>query len=142
MTLQLAVTLSGLVGLALGALAVKFFAAGGSRATKIRVSRDSNGWKAETQDKEVHLKRLMYMRWQVVEVSPLPAGAYLELRFAGENSPFTEKRPKDDQRAERTIGGVVPTGVENGSYKYTVYLIEGAAEKPLEDPIIVIEGKR
>ena len=141
MTLQLAVTLSGLIGLAAGAFAAKLLVGSASRQTRIRVSKNANGWQAVTEDQQVTLKRLMFMRWHVVEGSQLPAGAYLELRFAGDNSPFTERRPKDDRRHERTIAGVVPTGVQDGTYKYSVYLIDGVAETPLEDPKIVIEGK-
>jgi hypothetical protein len=91
----------------------------------------------------VALKRLMFMRWSIAEETPLPAGHYIELRFDGENSPFTETRLKDDRKPKhRVIGALVPTGVENAPYKYTVHLTDGSSNTPLEDPVIVIEGKR
>jgi hypothetical protein len=142
MSLELAVVMSAVVGLVAGFLVTRAFFSE-AKNTVIHVRHGAGVWTAETSNKEVHLKRLMFMRWNVVEQSSLPADAYIELRFAGDNSPFTEQRPKDDKKpGKRLIHGLVPTGAENGSYKYTVYLIDGRTETPIEDPVIVIEGKR
>lgn len=141
MSIEMASFLSLLVGLGAGAFGLRAFAASG-RHTTITVRKDSSGWRSTTGDQTVRLKRLMPMRWHIEEETPLPRDAHIELRFDRENSPFTERRPKDDRRPRRTIGALVPTGVENASYKYEVWLVDGATETRLEDPVIVIEGKR
>jgi hypothetical protein len=142
MSIEVTAILSVLVGLGVGVVAARSFFAQ-AKNTVIRVYQDGQGWHSSTQDQEVRLKRLMFMRWSIDEQTTLPATARIELRFDRENSPFTEKRPKDDGKPNaRVIGALVPTGVDNATYKYTVYLIEGTGETPLEDPVIVIEGKR
>lgn len=141
MSIEVAAIVSLLVGIAAGALGLRALSASG-RHTTIAVRQDPQGWHSETGDQTVRLRRLMSMRWHIEEQTPLPREAHIELRFAGDNSPFTERRPTDDRRPRRTIGALVPTGVENASYKYEVWLIDGEAASRLEDPVIVIEGKR
>ncbi|MGE0461725.1 MAG: hypothetical protein AB7Q16_10185 [Vicinamibacterales bacterium] len=141
MSIGMASFISLLVGLGAGALGLRALSASGKHTT-ITVRKDSRGWQSTTADQTVRLRRLMSMRWHIEEATPLPGEAHVELRFAGDNSPFTDRRPKDDRRPRRTIGALVPTGVENASYKYEVWLVEGDAQTRLEDPVIVIEGKR
>jgi hypothetical protein len=141
MSTEVAAFLSLLVGLGAGALVARAMS-GGNGETDVTVSRDTQGWHSLTTDQTVRLKRLKFMRWNIVEQTDLPAGARIELRFAGDNSPFSDRRPSHDPRpGRRVISSIVPSGVENGDYKYTVYLIDGANETSLEDPVIIIEGK-
>jgi len=142
MSIEVAAIVALLVGLGGGVVAGRALFRESKRAS-IRVYKEGGRWKSETKPPEEHLRRLMFMRWDIQDDATLPAEAFIELRFDRENSPFTERRPKDDKKpGKRLIGALVPTGVENASYKYTVYLIDGANETALEDPVIVIEGKR
>lgn len=141
MSTEVVATLSLLVGLGAGAFAARVLFAQ-ARKTVVRVYQDDRGWHSNTGDREVRLKRLMFMRWSIDEQTPLPAEARIELRFDRDNSPFSDRRPSHDPRpGRRVIGSIVPSGVENGEYKYTVYLIDGDRETVLEDPVIIIEGK-
>ena len=141
MSIEVAAIVSLLVGVGAGAVGFWAISSSGGRTT-ITVRQDQHGWHSATGDRIVRLRRLMAMRWHIEEQTPLPREAYIELRFERDNSPFTDRRPKDDRRPRRKIGSLVPTGVENASYKYEVWLVDGAAETRLEDPVIVIEGKR
>ncbi len=141
MSIGMASFISLLVGLGAGVLGLRALSASGKHTT-ITVGKGQRGWQSRTGDRTVRLRRLMSMRWHIEEETPLPREAHIELRFAGDNSPFTDRRPKDDRRSRRTIGALVPSGVENASYKYEVWLVDGEAESRLEDPVIVIEGKR
>ncbi|MCC7032599.1 MAG: hypothetical protein IT179_07165 [Acidobacteria bacterium] len=135
-------TVALLLGLGGGILVARALFRESKRAT-IRVFQQGGRWASETTPQEARLKRLMFMRWDVQENTVLPDGAHIELRFDRERSPFTEQRPRDDKApGKRLIGALVPTGVENASYKYDVWLVDGAEETRLEDPVIVIEGKR
>jgi hypothetical protein len=140
MTPEILLVLVLLGGLGIGAVAAKVFFTQ-ARDTIIEVFGRDGTWKSETKDKKVRLKKLMFMRWRIKERDRLPHDARIEVRFEGDESPFVDKRPKDDGNSgSRVIGALVPFGARPKTYKYTVYFVQGTHEQPIEDPEIIIEG--
>lgn len=102
------------------------------REIKIVIKPTTDG-RCRSHTPDAKAAMLDVIAWRVVGDVDCLGEARVELRFSGETSPLTERRP----RGKRTILGLVVNGKPN-DYKYEVWYVGPDGEYMMEDPKLEI----